>query len=713
MAASNPAATKVTKRVLILYSMDKEHPAHGLTEKGISEFFRANQEFDFKLYTEYLDMGRFLGPAHVKILADYLRSKYAELKIDVIITIYPAAVDFLQGERSNLFPEVPIVAGEISPSYAETLGRSPARSHITGTVMGENIIGVLDAVLRLKPGTKRVALVTGVSPLDVYNEQIVRAGLKSYAGRLELIDLTKLPMPETLSRVAALPQDSVVMYMSVIKDGAGHIFTPREALSLINRATNVPVFSLYDTYLGHGIVGGRLVSFELQGKAAAGLALRVMAGESPLAIPFDGAGAYVDHYDWRELKRWNIPKAAVQAGSKVSYYTPTYWEDHRWAIIGTVCLLLIETTLIIVLMVNIRQRRQAERSQRESEEQVRLAVTAAGAGLVSLDREGAVIWATDRARELYGFTMDEPVPLDNLLQVVHPDDRMRVHQTTQRAWETGEDINSEFRLVLPDGTVRWVAVRGCVPTHEPGVAPVFMGATIDITARKLADVTLRRHEQELAALAGRLINNQEEELRRLSRELHDDLTQKLAVLAIDAGMLVKNVLPLHAETAAELQELKSRLIEVSNEVHRLSRQLHPMILEDLGLIQAVQVECDAFRKRTGIDLTFEARDVAASPPPDVALCLYRVLQEGLQNMAKHSRTSEAQVLLENLPDALHLLIQDFGIGFDCHLPTGGGIGLSSMRERVRLVKGTLTIESQPGEGTEIKIVIPREEAAHG
>jgi signal transduction histidine kinase len=111
-------------------------------------------------------------------------------------------------------------------------------------------------------------------------------------------------------------------------------------------------------------------------------------------------------------------------------------------------------------------------------------------------------------------------------------------------------------------------------------------------------------------------------------------------------------------------------------------------------------------------LTFEARDVTAPLPRDVALCLYRILQEALQNMAKHSRTSEAHVVIEERPDGLHLLIQDFGIGFDCHQPTGGRIGLSSMRERVRLVNGTVTIESEPGEGTGIHVFIPKEEVTH-
>ena len=128
IASPSPAAIEVTKRVLILYSMDKEHPAHGLTEQGISEVLRANQEFDIKIYSEYLDMGRFIGPAQTAVIAEYLPRKYADLKIDVIITIYPAAVDFLQGERSTLFSDVPInparmhVTTVLSPKYEAMVG---------------------------------------------------------------------------------------------------------------------------------------------------------------------------------------------------------------------------------------------------------------------------------------------------------------------------------------------------------------------------------------------------------------------------------------------------------------------------------------------------------------------------------------------------------------------------------------------------------------
>ena len=122
VAATTPSATQETKRVLVLYSLDKGHPGHILTEQGLNEVFRANKAFDVQLFTEYLDMNRFPGPAQTKSVADYLRHKYADIKIDAIITIYPPALDLLRSQQPALFPDVPIIAGEVTRSYAERPG---------------------------------------------------------------------------------------------------------------------------------------------------------------------------------------------------------------------------------------------------------------------------------------------------------------------------------------------------------------------------------------------------------------------------------------------------------------------------------------------------------------------------------------------------------------------------------------------------------------
>ena len=354
------AEPRETKRVLLLYSEDKAHPAHELTDQGIRAAFRSNKLFDFQLYTEYLDLARFSGPGHTRAVAEYLRRKYAASKIDAIISVYPAALDFLMGEEVNVFSGVPVVACEIFRASAENLDRSSWRRFTTGVIMGDNIAGLLDSVFRMRPGTKRVALVSGTSGNDVYSEMIFRNGLKPYAGKLDLIDLTKLPMQEILARVGSFPPDTIVLYSAILRDGTGQSFVPREALSLVSRAANAPVFGLYETFLGFGIVGGRLVSLEQHGREAAALALRIMGGESPASIPFGGEEAYVNVYDWRELERWGISEKALPPGSIVKFKPPSMWAEHRGTILGGIFFMVIETLLIISLLVNHRRRKRAE-----------------------------------------------------------------------------------------------------------------------------------------------------------------------------------------------------------------------------------------------------------------------------------------------------------------------------------------------------------------
>jgi signal transduction histidine kinase len=363
------AASLPQKRVLLLYSEDKAHPAHELTDQGIRATFQSNKLFKVQLYAEYLDLSRFGGSGYAHAMADFLNRKYSGIKIDVIITAYPAATEFLMnGGGGKVFPGVPIVACEIIRETAENLGRSPWRRLITGVVIGDNAASVLETALRIRPGTKGVAMVAGTAPNDAYNE--FHHALKSYAGRIDLIDLTKLPMQETLARVASLPPDTIVLYSSIFRDGANQSFVPREALSLISVAANQPVFGLYDTYMGYGIVGGNLMSFEQQGREAATLALRVMGGESPASIPFGGEQAHITAFDWRELKRWNIPETVLPAGAEIRYRVPSLWEEHRGMILGGVSFVIIETLLIIGLLVNLHKRRQAEIEARQRRDEL-------------------------------------------------------------------------------------------------------------------------------------------------------------------------------------------------------------------------------------------------------------------------------------------------------------------------------------------------------
>jgi len=263
---------------------------------------------------------------------------------------------------------------------------------------------------------------------------------------------------------------------------------------------------------------------------------------------------------------------------------------------------------------------------------------------------------------------------------------------------------------------RWYYVVNTPIRHTDGTISK-QSMIMDITEHKLAEETLKKSEEalrnsqkDLQRLAGRLISAQEEELRRLSRELHDDLTQRLAVLAIEAGKLEMETKKDHKSSSvgsANIKQIKDQLIKVSEDVHHISRQLHPAILDDLGLVRAIESECATLMRREHIQITFVKNGEFSAVPKDIALCLYRIIQEGLKNIVKHSQARSAEIFLGSDDDNICLTIRDGGIGFDPvdvrHRP---GLGLASMRERVHLVQGDFSIRSEPGQGTVINVCVP-------
>jgi signal transduction histidine kinase len=225
--------------------------------------------------------------------------------------------------------------------------------------------------------------------------------------------------------------------------------------------------------------------------------------------------------------------------------------------------------------------------------------------------------------------------------------------------------------------------------------------------RKQVEKQLRDSEQNLRSLTGRLISAQEEERSRIARELHDDITQRLAVLAIEIGKLELQPVAAQSQWKSEVGTVKNSLIKVSEDIHAISRKLHPSIIDDLGLAKAIQSESAAFTKREGIDVTFRHEAVPEKLPKDITLALFRVIQESLRNIARHSQAKSVYILVNCSENTINLSISDSGVGFDPLLMQNKvGLGLVSMRERVKLIGGTISVDSEPGEGTVINVCVP-------
>ena len=282
--------------------------------------------------------------------------------------------------------------------------------------------------------------------------------------------------------------------------------------------------------------------------------------------------------------------------------------------------------------------------------------------------------------------------------VLHPDEAERCREVYEKAFEHRAPFQLEHRLRHQDGEYRWVVTAGVPRYGANGSFVGYIGTSVDITERKLAE----------AALASqKLIRAQEEEKTRIARELHDDISQRITLLGMHLGIL-KQSLPLSTtDLEQEIGEMDRQLRDLATDIHALSHRLHSPRLEFLGLKAAVAGLCEELSNQhdVRIDVHFETIPVAL--PPEISLCLYRVLQEALQNVVKHGLPRGADVSLSGHINTINLTVKDSGPGFDPYEAVrGAGLGLTSMKERLKVVGGQLFIHSQRGHGTTIQAVAP-------
>ncbi|HET7853177.1 MAG TPA: PAS domain S-box protein, partial [Candidatus Methylomirabilis sp.] len=371
--------------------------------------------------------------------------------------------------------------------------------------------------------------------------------------------------------------------------------------------------------------------------------------------------------------------------------------------------------LLRASIVNIADRKRAEEALEKHRAFLRQVIDIDPNFIFAKDREGRFTLVNQAVADAYGTTVEDLLgktdadfnPKGEEVELFRRMD-LEVMDTLQ------ERFIREERMTDAEGNVRWLQTVKRPIVGEDGTANQVLGSATDITRRKRAEEELRAREaalrdsqKDLQDLAGKLLKAQEEERRRLARELHDDLTQRLAVLAIEAGRLEQQLQGAPNPALERLRHMKEQIVKLSADVHGISRQLHPSILDDLGLVSAMESECANLTQRAGIAVKYESHNVPTTLPQDVALCLYRIAQEALWNIAKHAQTTEAFVSLVGTEDAITLSVWDDGVGFDpAQLHRKPGLGLASMEERVRLIRGELSVKSEPGRGTEIEVTVP-------
>ena len=495
---STQALNDVRKTVLVLYGERLSIPVMRITEQGLMAGLSRGQPEEVEIISEYLDLARFPAAQYGNDLVRYLGARYAGRKPDVVIAVASSALEVALAHREELFAGVPIVFANVDHREVEGRAMPP---NVAGLWMAWDYQRTVELALQLQPATREIVCVAGTGAQEQRWNDEARKVLERFATRVRSRWLDKLPLEAVLDEVAKLPPDSVVLYIPMLRDGAGKSVSPFEVARQLAQASRVPVYGLSESQLEEGIIGGALLDFSKIGQMTAELAFRVLAGERPPLLSSPDPTTNPLLINWRALKKWHVSESRIPEEATVRYRDPGLWEQHPRLILATAAVVGVQSLLIVGLILQRSKLRRVQGSLRDSEERMSLAAEAANLGMWVWDLVRGEVWMTDKGSALFGLAPDKLMDSAALISRVHPEDRAARAAALKRAIETQGEYAMEYRVLLPDGTLRWIGARGhCMTAGDPkGIR--LLGVSMDVTAQKQAQDALRESEARFRAMA--------------------------------------------------------------------------------------------------------------------------------------------------------------------------------------------------------------------
>jgi PAS domain S-box-containing protein len=697
--ASSVSAEERARRILILYP-DSNLNRAALVAGEAAQKRLSEQAPSIQAHGEFLDLARFPDTEHKLRVVHYLAQKYAAMTPDLVLALGPDALRIAIDNRNILAPGAPIT---FCCTSLATLATIEKPGDITGIVSDFDVAKTVQLAQSLQPKAQRLVIVSGAAPFDVGAAETARRQLARLPNQPDTRYLVGLPLDQLLRELAGLPRDTIVVLLSIFKDGAGRDFVPADIVEEIARASSAPVYGHFDVYLGKGIVGGHIDDFDAIGRQTADLILKVLAGQP--TDPFQASTTQRFRVDARAMERWNLPASKLPPDTIVTFKRPTIWEQHSDDVIAAMGAFAGMTVVLGLLMAQVVRRRRVEAHLRESEERLGFAAASAGIGLWHYDLRAGNLWSSEHCRAMFGIPPGRPLSTEALINAVHPDDR-RIAIASIRAATYGNiaDGVSEFRVLPSAGNVRWLEARGRTSLDSDGHASRVSGIFRDITRIKMAQL-------EAKQLSQRVISIQDEERERIAQELHDSTAQHLAAIGLNL-IALKGANGRH-RTSTIFKDIEESLEEATRELRTFTYLLHPPALTNDGLMATLRRYVDGFSKRTGLDVALRGSGVADKLSSPSQQSILRIVQEALANVHRHARATRARISVRRVGGLVHLVIADDGHGLAANghgkhdniemLPVG--VGIAGMAARVRHLGGKLDIRSRPS-GTSVHAILP-------
>jgi PAS domain S-box-containing protein len=719
-AVATAAEKRMPEGVLILHSNQRPLPAGNIVDDTLRKVVLGELVRPVEILSEFLD-AEWLTAERANAQSEFLRRKYAERNIRVIVAVAPPAFQFMLKHRDWILPGVPVVHLAVPRDLRPEHGLPP---DFVGATIDLDPMFTFELALQLQPPAKRLVIVIGAADRDRIWERRIRDAVGRLGNRIEVEFLQGLETKEVLRRLGTLPRDTIVYTPGYFSDGTGVVITPRQSMEQMAAASTAPLYGSISTFVGTGAVGGYMAPYEDQSKQAGSIVVRLLNGVAPGTIK-SSSMQNVPVVDWRQLRRWGIDEERLPPGSIVRFKRPSMWEQYRWYVVGSVVIFALQAATIIGLLLQRARRRRVEAELHENHQLMELAASAGEFGMWGRELSEGRVWANAPLRSLFGLGQENALQFSDLMARIHSEDSARVKAAVQSAEDRGLPLEGEFRVVLPDGTERWVLAKSRnVADPRLGRAPRRMGVVIDITERKRSERESTQQRNELAHLS------RVSALGQLSASIAHEVNQPLASILNNAEAARKML----ARKPVDLAELGEICNEIVTENHRAAdviRRLRTLFsrgdppLQPLDVNELIRDTLGLLHSELLMRHVVPVTDLAPSLPvvDGVRVQLQQVLLNLCVNaadaMQRNAVDDRKLVIRSDVTDAkVRVCVADHGPGIDAvdlkkifepfwsSKPGGMGMGLAICVSIVSAHRGHLTAANNNDRGAIFCVTLP-------
>jgi PAS domain S-box-containing protein len=708
-------------RVLLLFSNDRMLPANVKYEAGIRAVLEPEGgPAQATLYAEFLDAVRAPGEEHMAMMNDYLWFRYRTDPPQAVVVLGPEALRFFLKRRHHLFRGASLLFGGIRQADLASFGDL---SDVAGLPMDLDLAPTVSAMLAMRPQTREVLLVSGASDFDRNWDVVARQQCAGLADRVRVISCGGLPLDELTRKVAGLPPESAVLYLTYFRSPAGETMAPASAARKIAAAASVPVFGPYETYLGTGVTGGCVTPFEDEGRALGKAIQRVLAGESTASIGILPPTPPRFIFDAREVSRWKIAGTSLPAGSELRFRKPSLWDQHRGLVITGGSVVLFQTFLIVALLTLRARHLRTENNLRLSDQRFAGIFQGSPAAIsIVRQRDGRLVDVNPGWENFFEIPRAEALDRTPAELGIFP--TQESEQQYLEFLRTGRSLQSfEQRVRTRSGRHRWRSVSCDLITLAD--EPCLVALAKDVTEQHEVEDARRAlgHAMRLATLG------------ELTASIAHEVNQPLGAILSNteaAEMLLESEHPPLAELRQILADIRRDDLRASDVVKRVramvgKHQLRmvPLDLNDILTNVVRLVSHDTLRR--GVTLL---PDLTQALPP---VCGDRVqLEQVVLNLLLNAMDAMIQtpladrrVILRSTTGAegdVEVAVEDAGHGlppdqidrvFDSFYTTketGMGLGLALSRSITETHGGRLTAANNPVRGATFRLILPATQA---